>query len=227
MRRRAVWLILLMVAVVAVGLWVTTPREIDTKAQMESVLTALRQYHDTHGVLPLAIQYDGDGKPAHSWRYHLQPAIDSAPVPWVEPDADSSWEDGAFADWRAWSQPDLCEKDSTTTHMFTPIGPDTALGDTESDKLDDIDVDQILLLYAPAMSGHWMEPLDFSVDDIDLSEDESTKSIFGSPLYVGFADGRVWRLSDNTPLNAVYMFLTRNGGIVADRELLLKPHRID
>ncbi len=81
-----------------------------------------------------------------------------------------------------------------------------------------------MLLIEIADSGtHWMAPGDLDVRKIPNTITEGTS---GKGVIVAFADGEVWFLHREVPINHLREFLTIAGAQRNDREQLLRPYAL-
>jgi hypothetical protein len=81
-----------------------------------------------------------------------------------------------------------------------------------------------ILLVEIAHSGiHWMAPGDLSLDNIPES---LVYGLDGDGFHVLFADGQIWFLSSDVPLEKVQKFFTIDGAKKHDREQTLGPYAL-
>jgi hypothetical protein len=76
---------------------------------------------------------------------------------------------------------------------------------------------------------HWMQPGDYNVADLLAATGNLGDAVHGilkDRIHVLFANGEVWALSPNTPIDAVKPFFTITTANTADRESLT-PYRVD
>jgi hypothetical protein len=109
--------------------------------------------------------------------------------------------------------------------VFGIAGPDTAL---ETD-FTNWDPQLLIAMEVADSSTHWMQPGDYNVADLLAATGKLGDTVHGvlrDRVHVLFADGEVWALSPNAPMDAVKPFLTITAAKNADRESLA-PYRVD
>ena len=70
---------------------------------------------------------------------------------------------------------------------------------------------------------HWMQPGDLSIQNVPP---DITSGISGRGVHVGFADGVVWFLTRDVPLDDLRKFFTVKGATRYDREFVLESYLI-
>jgi hypothetical protein len=113
--------------------------------------------------------------------------------------------------------------DSTNTRVVGIAGPGTPFDGERICRLTDIDSDTILAIEVADFDRHWMEPGDLSLDEVP---EAITKGIDGQGVHVLFADGRVWYLRADVPLDDLKKFFTIAGAREHDREQVLGPYAV-
>src|SRR5262249_10779498 len=115
------------------------------------------------------------------------------------------------------------------TNIFAVTGPKTFFDAGLEFPSRDISNALVLLEVADSKT-HWMQPGDYDVATLIAANGklgDCVKSILPHRIHVLFADGEVWTLSDQTPMDAVKPFLTIDGAKSHDRNELLAPYRVD
>ncbi len=77
---------------------------------------------------------------------------------------------------------------------------------------------------------HWMQPGDYDVTTLLAATGrlgDTVKGLLPDRIHVLFADGEVWALSPDTPIDAVKPFFTITGAKAASREESLSKYRVD
>jgi prepilin-type processing-associated H-X9-DG protein len=191
---------------------------------VRNIVLALHNYHSFYGSLPPAYIADANGRPMHSWRVLILPYLDRTDLyeiyrfdePWDGPN-NSKLHDLIVDAFR-------CPQGhggarSTETSYVAIVGPETIWPGDGAVKLDDVSdgLGSTLLVVEIANSGiHWMEPRDLHVSQmtqtINSKSGQGISSGHPGGAVVGFADGRVRFLSDNTPAATIEALLTIRGG---------------
>jgi hypothetical protein len=114
----------------------------------------------------------------------------------------------------------------TDTNVFGIAGPDTAL---ETDFLD-WEYEAVLAMEVADSKTHWMQPGDYDVQELLAATGrlgDTVKSILPDRIHILFADGEVWALSPDAPIDALKPFLTITAAKIADRDKQLATYRVD
>jgi prepilin-type processing-associated H-X9-DG protein len=192
--------------------------------QVRNIALALQNYHANYGSFPPACITDESGRPMHSWRVLILPYLDRHDVyeaysfdePWNGPN-NSKLQDVVISVF-------CCPQDhgrgkSTVTSYVAVVGPETIWPGSSCTKFDDVSdgLDNTLLIVEVANSGiHWMEPRDLDASKMPLTVNARSglgiSSAHPGGAAVGFADGRVKYLSDQTPAKTIAAILTIRGG---------------
>ncbi len=191
---------------------------------------------DLRGKLPPAIARSDTGKPLSSWRLRIVHYWE-APLPDV--DFSRSWDSAEnsemakirpgcyclarWPDFLAWDveQPD--ELHELQTNVFAITGQGTAFDSNTKTTLEELPGDLMILIEVANSGIHWMAPGDIHFDDISAS---TLKGVDGEGVYVVFADGEVWYLRKDVPLDNVRKFLTIESATNHNRKELLEPYRV-
>jgi hypothetical protein len=193
---------------------------------LKQIGLALHNFHDSYHRLPPAVRRDKAGRPLASWRFQI--------LPWVEAimkevHYDDRWDDPANRLLSSTPFPVYCwspEKqlsDSVHTNVVAVTGPGTAFDGDQAVRLDEIDSDTILAIEIAESGFHWMEPGDLAIDQVPES---ITQGLDGCGVHVLFADGSVWTLSPEVPMEDLKKFFTIEGAKRYDRDETLGPYAI-
>jgi hypothetical protein len=151
----------------------------ECSAQLISIATALRSYHDLHGCFPPAVVRDAAGRPLHSWRTLIMPHMEYASnfrdynfgEPW------DSTDNRIFATRVRGSGywPGQCPT-TTSTKVILPtqycyiVGPGRTNDHDQLPTFAQIEaadgaVNTILLVEEHGLDVDWFEPRDLSIDE--------------------------------------------------------------
>lgn len=190
---------------------------------LKQIGLALHNFDQAYGRLPPPVRMDKDGRPLCSWRFQVLPFVEAI---MQGVDYDAPWDDPAN-DWLA-SQPHFAycwqpERDSPArlhTNVVAITGPGTAFDPDCVRRLSEMDADTVLAIEIADFGKHWMEPGDLRVDEVPES---IMKGLDGTGVHVLLADGTVWFLRAEVPLDDLKKFFTIEGAKKYDRDELLKP----
>jgi hypothetical protein len=108
------------------------------------------------------------------------------------------------------------------TNVVAVTGPGTAFDDRRGrTRLADIDPDTVLVIEVVDSGIFWAEPGDLPIDDVPNS---IVNGLDGDGVRVLFADGEVWLLRNDVPLEDLKKFFTIEGAMQYDREQVLRPY---
>ena len=181
---------------------------------------AVANYHDTYGRYPPAVTYDGDGRPAHSWRILILPYLEQREL-FQAYSFDEPW-NGPNNSKLATRMPQLfafagtyVSGKSTSTNFVAITGDETVwprgtgmvqsdLGDGPSNTI------QFAEYNGPAV--HWMSPEDLKFESMSfvLGDPTGIDSQYLEPA-VGMADGSVQRLRAEISSEELRAMCTANG----------------
>lgn len=199
---------------------------------MKELALALRNTEAIHGALPKSIFVRGKNDDIHSWRmqaihilearhYYIKYSFDE---PWNGPSNQCLL---ATVPGDPWQCP--THDAASDTNYFAIVGPQTAWGDGEPRKFEDITdgaSNTILLIEAAGRGIHWMEPRDLSFDEAvellttPLTDDSVDghrvdHGYFFKPSFVrnvALCDGSCHALRLPIPREAAVALLTADGG---------------
>jgi len=200
-----------------------TPHSLPRARMMEVALLALENEAEYRNRVPPTVHRDSLGKPLSSWRFLV--------LRWLQgertDDFDHHWCDPVYYQVACIPPPFYClagksAESSLDTNIVAIAGPGTAFDGSER-SLEDLDKDTILLIEVAESGVHWMEPGDLDVRRIPAS---IARGINGTGMHVGFADGEVWLLDPEVPIDQLRVFFTVHGAKHTDREDVLGKHCI-
>jgi hypothetical protein len=175
------------------------------------------------------------GAPLYSWRLEvsdylaairgdgdLTPLFDQKNAAWNSPrNLQASQEEGNPFGYVSW--------DPDTTKIFAITGPGAAFDDAGKLHFWDLPSNVIVLMEAADSKTYWTEPGDYDATELLSYSGRIGDHLHGllpDRLHVLFADGEVWALSPDAPIDALQPFLTIAGAESHDRKALLGPHRV-
>jgi hypothetical protein len=181
-------------------------------------------FHDVYKQLPPAVRRDELGRPLCSWRFHLLPYLEA----WMTPlDFGERWDEPI----NRWATngplhvyclyPNRDRPECLHTNVVAIVGPGTAFEEGQELGLEDLDSDTVLAVEIAGFDVHWAEPGDLHVHEVPES---ITAGPEGGGLCVLFADGAVWFLKSEVPLENLRKFFTIESAKQHDREELLAPY---
>jgi len=203
-------------------------------SSMEIMAVTLK-WNDEHGhSWPPREPLGTDSEPKNSWRFQLYPtfAIPDENFPYPH-DRAASWDSPAnhipFSD----NGLPYCFSNrprSTETHVFAITGADTAFDSKNAPRFSKLPGVVIVLMEVADSKTHWMQPGDYDVAKLLAATGrlgDTVKGLLPDRIHVLFADGEVWALSPDTPIDAVKPFFTITGAKAASREESLSKYRVD
>jgi hypothetical protein len=239
--------LLVLTAVVAIAIGIGA--EVTKRASKRSEEAILRQtcipnlenlaltfgiLEELHKVWPPSIRVDGNGQPLNSWRFHVYPFFpipdEDFPPPldlkaaWNSPVNKTSASD-KFTPYGLASKPYRTE-----TCVFGISGPGTAFDDSVVSRLSELPSEVIVVMEVADSKIHWMQPGDYDFATLLAATGrlgDTVKGLLPDRIHVLFADGNVWALSPDTPIDAVKPFFTITGAKAASREESLLKYRVD
>lgn len=197
---------------------------------LKGIRGALRIYETSAGSMPLAATLDSNGEQLCSWRYRLLPLFEDLGT---VIDFDKPWDGKENAKSRSLRASAYCynpQSSSLQTDVFAVTGPDTLFDSSRPTKLSDVDNDLIVAMEASNSNVHWMQPGDYELSKLERCTGKFGDCVTGlihGRVHVLFADGQVWSLSSDTPMDAIKAFLTINGSESHSRERELSEYMID
>jgi hypothetical protein len=229
----------ILVAAVVAALLSELPRRQRRNATEARIVTSLSIiwkvlsiYETSEGSAPPSAVLDADGTPMCSWRYRLTPLIEDLGT---TIDFDKPWDGQENANSKSLRVTTFCYDDelqpgSLQTNVFAVVGPDTLFDSTHRQKLSDVDDDLVIAIEIGDSKTHWMEPGDFDAGRLAVAKDtvgNTVGSLIPGCVHVLFADGEVWSLRSDTPMEAFKPFLTNKGARSHVREKELSKYMLN
>ena len=205
------------------------------------LLWVLLNYHSTFNELPIGIETDEGGTPIRSWRTYIFPnfmessrELYDPTTPW-DSKVNRKLFDGSlvnvprrdgtknlvvlnpcFDAWRCRS----CDSTSRRgVNYAVVIGQETAFPKNRAVKFDEItDGLENTILVVETLSGskYWTEPRDLLFSKMEFKVDRKNNgeiaSLHSGGVFVGFADGQVYFMSDSISADDLSALLTISGG---------------
>jgi hypothetical protein len=190
---------------------------------------AIAQYAADYGALPPAVKTDKNGKPLSSWRFQIYPPPHFSHR--LPHDLDASWD--ADVNRPVGRLTFCCFKPGTRTpqtDVFGIVGPDTAFDRSRAKRPGDLPADIVLAMEVADSKTHWMQPGDYDVTKLLAATGklgDTVKGLLRDRVHVLFADGEVWALSPDMPMDVLKPFLTIAAAKTASRDEVLTPYRVD
>lgn len=189
---------------------------------------ALRNHDSARGVLPPSIFTDAHGTPLSSWRFKIFPYIEKSAYPFNLQAAWNSPPNRQLAkvstSLMSWRGPGV------NTNIFAIAGTGTAFDAAHAARHRDFPKDLILFMEIADSNTHWMQPGDYDVATLLAATGrlgDTVKSLLPDRIHLLFADGEVWALSPDTPVDAVKPFFTIADAKAASWEQSLSKYRVD
>jgi hypothetical protein len=201
-------------------------RRVNHRNDLRQIMLTLANFNNTYDGLPPAVRKDKTEQPLCSWRFQTLPFLQS----WMGSPAmefGEPWDSQANQYWAnlrirtyCWSSEEG-SPEPFHTNVVAVTGPGTPFGDDRQNRLQDMDRATILVVEIAHSGIHWMAPWDLSLDKIPES---LVHGVDREGFHVLFADGQVWFLSADVPLEEVQKFFTIEGARKHDREQILGPY---
>lgn len=202
--------------------------------RMERVLKALADYNDVSQLLPAAKRWhlpaptcrDVRGRALYSWRFLL---LSFCEMPSTKMDLSAPWYAPANCDTASRPAAYYCfsrdpnGRKEVTTNLVAVTGPNAAFDPDGKAKWDELPYDLIVIIESGSVNVHWAEPGDLEVRQVDQSV---AAGLDGEGVLVGFADGQVWFLRNDVPLQDLLAFMTIPGAKESDRGERLAPYHV-
>jgi hypothetical protein len=227
---------------VAVATWIgtkihfraqLTAQEVQIRSLMHFAWIGIQNHESARGFLPPPNVVAEDGTALSSWRFLIMAYIEQNPlngnIAW---DPKSAWDAPMHARlarrWHYYRWPG--NSDSKAPNLFAVAGRGAPFDPTRRVLLSDLDADVILAMEVASSKIHWMQPGDYDVAKLLAATGrlgDTVKGVLRDRVHVLFADGEVWALSPEAPIDAVKPLLTIAGAKSASREDLLSQYRVD
>jgi hypothetical protein len=193
---------------------------------MDQVYVALLNYAEVHGNLPPVNFRDDNDHPIYSWRFGVLPFLESD---LAGADFEVGWDQARNARWRNSAPHVFCyspfalETGCTNLAVVTGIG--TVFDANSQHPWNAFPPSLILLVAVGDSKAHWMHPGgDVCADDVPATVG---RGVFGDGVHVQFADGIIWFLHPNVPVERLMRFFTVESARSHTRDSLLKPYLLD
>jgi hypothetical protein len=190
---------------------------------MQDVGRSLLAFESDYGRLPPAVHRDGAGRPLCSWRLRLVTFLEGImreieyDEPWDAPV--NEWISGSRFYCFCW----LPGEEGVDTNVVAITGPGTAFEEGHVVRLKDIAPDTILAIEIAKSDIRWAEPRDLDIEHVSES---ITRGVEGRGVHVIFADGAVWFLRADVPLEQLKKFFTIECARRGHREQVLRPYAL-
>ena len=182
-------------------------------------------YVDVYRTLPPVAVRDPQGRLTASWRLLIYPFVEASGL-------------YSYAANRHWSDPNAfalllhtpyvfhdpgggCPKSISETSIVAVVGPGTAFSDTRCVPFAEVPPDAILAVELRHSGIYWAEPGDLDIREIP---ETITSGIDGDGVHVLFANGAVWYLPKEVPLDDLKKFFTVESAKRFRREEVLGPY---
>lgn len=229
--------LMIFTAVIAIALWgITSGSHWSRQAGIANQITnglhvlglSINNYAYSRGTLPPPHRADEQGNPLSSWRFQILPYIEKSGYPH---DLKAAWDSpqnarlaAAPINLMSWPEAGL------TTNIFAVTGSGTAFDPARAVRLQDLPSYLVVLMEVADSKTHWMQPGDYDVTKLLAATGrlgDTVKGVLKDRVHVLFADGEVWALSPDMPIDALKPFLTITAAKAADREKQLAIYRVD
>jgi hypothetical protein len=186
-------------------------QEIKIANAMRIIMCALSAYDEHQKHLPQAIYTNEHGCHLYSWRYTITPYLQ---CDWWMSDAcrKAKWDDAVNRHMAGLAPSPYCISENSKRHRQTNIvaitGPGTAFDPSQQLRLADIPPNTILLIEMTSSGIHWMQPGDLYIAHVPHA---ITSGLDGKGVHVAFADGAIWFLNLDTPLDDLKKFVSGHG----------------
>ena len=208
--------------------------EEEVKRGYKECYLAISNFNGARGRLPSPTYNGPAGKPLSSWRFRILPywGINNLGNRY-----NAAWDAKINSDIAAWKPDFFCMSDAQNleTNVFAICGPGAAIelsayNGVSINKLEELSPDVILAMEVADSKTHWMQPGDYDVTKLLAATGrlgDTVKGILPDRIHVLFADGEVWALSPDTPIDALKPFFTITAAKAASREESLSKYRVD
>jgi len=210
-------------------------RNIEIRNALRQAFLSVKSFEDARQRFPSAVYTTAEGQALNSWRFQIAPywGVNTLGREYYN----AAWDDPINAEPRSWDFYIFCTSvaDPTTTNVFAISGLDTAFEVSEwpgasKYRSSDVPSNLIMLMEAADSKTHWMQPGDYEVAKLLVAAGrlgDTVKGLLPDRIHVLFADGEVWALSPDTPIDAVKPFFTITDAKTALRDDSLSRYRVD
>jgi hypothetical protein len=205
-------------------------RERHIVRQFWLIYSMLDGYEYAYGRLPRDYTA-ADGRRLNSWRLQILPFGEQPPM-WGHVDRTLPWQSYAVPGVAVnvdYPFAEILKSTSMETKIVAVSGPGTAFDALRDTRLSELDDDVILATETRRSGVPWMAPGDLNVAEAPraVDVDNGFSGNLAGGFHVLFADGSIWRLSNETPFAALEKFLYVESARRHDREALLRPYCLD
>jgi hypothetical protein len=181
--------------------------------------------------IPLPTTLNAQGAPLYSWRVEvlkkwtmLDISLDFG-KPWNAPT------NLAFAQLNRGIEycTQAARRRSLETSVFAIVGPGTAFDPSRKVPISELNEDTILAMEVVNSGVHWMQPGDYSIQKLASCQGllrECLKPLIRDRVHVLFADGEIWAISGEAPMESMKPFFTIAGAAIHSRETELAKFRL-
>jgi hypothetical protein len=194
--------------------------------------TFLQRVFGSSNPWPPVMPVDAAGRPFLSWRvlpatyYHQSPQT-------PKPDLSAPWnsvQNRTFAAARGNPYNINYRGVAPSTQFFAITGPGTAFDGGAVSHYADLPPNVIVVMEVADSKIHWMQLGDYDVTKLLAATGRLGDTITGllpDRIHILFANGEVWALSPDTPIDALKPLLTITAAKAASRDESLSPYRVD
>lgn len=213
--------------------WMNAQRRIvaqEIRNDFKGIELGLGNYKSIYGSWPSPARLAQDGTLLYSWRFQLAPYMINYRI---GGNYKTDWRSQDNSRWRNKVHEYFSIGDNpleTETRYFGIAGKRAAFDLANSHTRESFPVQLIMVMEVADSGVHWMEPGDYDVDALLAATGklgDAVKGILPDRFYVMFANGEVWALSPETPMETVKPFFTIDGAREASRDQLLGAYRVD
>jgi hypothetical protein len=191
---------------------------------LKQLLLAMHNYHDTAGTFPAQANFSKDGKPLLSWRVHLLPYIEEAPL-YKQFHLDEPWDSEhnkalikkmpkVFMS----SENAKLAEEGRTTYLGVAHKSAMFTGDKNGVRITDVTdgtANTIFIVDADDKEAViWTKPDDLKLDPKDPKKGISAR--FAKGFLAALVDGEVRMLPHTISMETLNALFTRNGGEVVE-----------
>jgi hypothetical protein len=182
----------------------------------------LHFYTDLYRQMPPPVFYNTDGVPLYSWRLKMLVAITNVP----DVDMHKAWNvapNMSLAEWPCWVFCYTADsgKSLTDTNLFAISGVGTAFDSSTVVRPEDLDADVILAMEVANSGINWVEPGDYEITDLEKWQgklQDSIRPLVDNRIHILFADGQMWAIRGDVPVERVKCFFTINSAVSHSRD---------
>lgn len=229
---------IIVVAAITSGLRESKKRSLEKQVRqgLEDAYLGIRNFESARKYIPSSTYRNANGDDLSSWRFQILPYM--GVNQYGRQYYGSDWTASINQPIRSSQNVPYCIESTDKggdTNIHAIAGIDTAFEHHNypgfsTRKFDEIPGWLILFMEMSQSKVHWMQPGDYEVDELLVANGhlvDTVRGVLSDRIHVMFANGEVWALSPETPMTAIYPFLTITSAKTANREELLAPYRVD